>query len=228
MIIQTFYSVGKPFLSSVKDSVVIILGHKLNGDFKPSKLLEQRIKTGLKVAKSNNCSKIILSGGKTSEGTNISEAQCMKDYIQCLEMHSNMNLILEEQSKNTIENAIYCKDIIESSSCKVVYLVTSDFHLPRSQCIFSRLTNKSISIIGIGSASGLLNYPSRLIKDRPKDIDKWYLSERIEIENNATLTMNTSFSKYNISNINSNNLSEVLNEIHSDKFFINCQKNNFL
>ena len=55
----------------------------------------------------------------------------MKEYMKLITVHHPSTIILEEESKNTIENALHCKHIIKIRGINEIFLVTSDFHLPR-------------------------------------------------------------------------------------------------
>ena len=45
-------------------------------------------------------------------------------------------IVIEDQAKNSIENALLCLPILQSSHVQHVVLVTSDYHLPRCRLLF--------------------------------------------------------------------------------------------
>jgi hypothetical protein len=55
----------------------------------------------------------------------------LKEYMKFITVHHPSTIILEEESKNTIENALHCKHIIKIRGINEIFLVTSDFHMPR-------------------------------------------------------------------------------------------------
>lgn len=81
--------------------------------------------------------KIIFTGGfKTRK--DISEAKFMADYAIKLGVLST-DIVLEEKANSTIENAYYCKQIIEKSGFESAMIVTSPYHLMRAKYIFRKI-----------------------------------------------------------------------------------------
>lgn len=52
---------------------------------------------------------------------------------------SEQDILIESESRNTYENALYSKKILESEKAKSVLLITSAFHMKRSYAIFKKL-----------------------------------------------------------------------------------------
>ena len=69
-------------------------------------------------------------------------------------MISHIAFMLEEDSKTTVENAIYCREIVDGYGCKDVVLVTNEFHMPRAHLIFKSVF-KSCTIHCIAAQNGL-------------------------------------------------------------------------
>lgn len=177
-----------------------------------------------------NCN-LILSG---SDVANIgcSEARAMRNYItekyesllspRLREFDSQASddeniidewddyIFEEDCSKNTIENALFCKTIVQSLGCHEVHVITNDFHLNRVQCIFRhvfansepKLNNKNdISNVCLQfhpASSGLAKLPYRQLCDRPVDTSSWHLSEILDFECNSVRNINSYFSHYGI------------------------------
>lgn len=60
-----------------------------------------------------------------------------KDYLKkILGLSRFKNIIIENRSKNTIQNAIETKKIIQKLKIKSILLITSSIHLPRAYLIF--------------------------------------------------------------------------------------------
>ena len=56
----------------------------------------------------------------------------MKEWL----LSKGIDAIKEERSTNTIESAIFVKEILKKYSVPSVYVVTSDFHIPRVSLVF--------------------------------------------------------------------------------------------
>ena len=135
------YSIYQPRLN--KD-YIIILGSGLIGGYKVSPLLARRIDRGINLywrqvqgkkrkGKLRKIPKIILSGGQGKDEI-VSEAQAMRDYA--LEQGIPLwDLMMETQSKNTYENMVYSKALIEKEMDTKPYqavFATSNYHVFRS------------------------------------------------------------------------------------------------
>ena len=206
---------------------IIVLGQSLLQNDVMRISLVSRIDTAMKIYNNltqllpiPNC-RIILSGGVTGS-SNSSEAKVMKNYI-CKHnlfhnsVEHNTTILLEEQSLNTIENAIHCHDIIKcicfpfqsnasppsvsSSVTPVVIIVSNDFHIPRVKCIFKAVfESQSNYKLLFQSSPSYLNkriYRSDT-KLRPRDIEEWSFLERLEIESKAINNLHNQFKQYDL------------------------------
>ncbi|EDX86285.1 conserved hypothetical protein [Synechococcus sp. PCC 7335] len=84
--------------------------------------------------------KLILSGGRVQwrGGSDESEADDMKAFAMAMNV-PEADIILEETSLNTRQNAVNVKKILAAQSIDSVLLVTSAVHMPRSVAIFQKL-----------------------------------------------------------------------------------------
>lgn len=57
------------------------------------------------------------------------------------------NVILEQSSRNTLENSIFGRDVIVQSGVRSVLLITSRYHLKRASILFRNSLPKNIAII---------------------------------------------------------------------------------
>ncbi len=90
--------------------------------------------------------KVILSGGRNDwERNSPSQAKTMAIFLKDLGVPEN-DIILEEKSRNTFENAIYSKKIMISNKMKNALLVTSALHMPRSKSIMEKIKVNFITI----------------------------------------------------------------------------------
>lgn len=119
-------------------SVLIVLGGPLTDDNKPGIWLQSRLDKTIIVCNQYNFDYIILTGGNPSK-KNITEAEVMynylKDYIPVNKMYKEM------EANSTFENAVYTKKMIMHTLIKNIYVLTSDFHIDRSEYIFENIFN---------------------------------------------------------------------------------------
>jgi uncharacterized SAM-binding protein YcdF (DUF218 family) len=108
--------------------------------------------------------KIILSGGRNDwERNSPSQAKTMAIFLKDLGVPEDA-IILEEESRNTFENAIYCKRIMISEKMKNALLVTSALHMPRSKSIMEKI---NVDFIPISTDFMIVNNNSKAWDNLP-------------------------------------------------------------
>lgn len=194
---------------------------------------------------------IIFSGSDTAQ-CGITEAAAMEHvYKQLTLVHpkpipsiiSTIVAVKEERSKNTIENALYCRDIIKGlitssrDSDIHIMLVTSDYHMPRAKLLFEYICcvnnddpddddhyhhNNTITVTCcpanslhrrfIENSDGVLcSYRPRV--DRSDDSNEWTLSERLDWELNALLSVNSQMGKYGLEAISKDHITRAIQQL---------------
>jgi len=90
--------------------------------------------------------KMLISGGSGSiSHPTHREAFYVKKYLESIQVPDS-NLIIENNSKNTYENAVFTKHILDSMQFKgSILLVTSSFHMRRSLAIFKKAGYQNIT-----------------------------------------------------------------------------------
>lgn len=79
---------------------------------------------------------IICSGGHTPmQVPGKSEAHDMAKWLELTGVSTNA-IVLEEQSKSTLENATFTAPILRERKCRRILLVTSAMHMPRALGVF--------------------------------------------------------------------------------------------
>ncbi len=116
-----------------KDATVVVLGCQVRGN-EPSLMLKTRLDTAYSYLCENPDAKCILSGGKGS-GENISEAQCMYDYLTEKGISAD-RLYKEDRSVNTEENIKFSEEIIAAEGLNAdLAIVTDWYHEMRASII---------------------------------------------------------------------------------------------
>lgn len=90
--------------------------------------------------------KIVFTGGSGSVSKpHHREAYYIKKYLKSINIPDSV-ILIENNSRNTYENAIYTKDLLDSLQFKgSILLVTSSFHMRRSLAIFEKAGYKNIT-----------------------------------------------------------------------------------
>ncbi|MDR1390543.1 MAG: YdcF family protein [Treponema sp.] len=134
---------------------IILLGAGLNGK-NPSLTLTRRINTAIDYLKLNQNTKIIVSGGRGRD-EDISEAEVISNVLQNNGISAE-HIVLEDKSRNTLENLKYSGEIINDYNKKVL-IVSSEFHLFRAKSIAKKIGYKNIYTLASKSPRILLvNY----------------------------------------------------------------------
>ncbi|AVQ45555.1 YdcF family protein [Clostridium botulinum] len=115
-----------------KSDCIIILGCKVKGN-DPTPFLQWRLDEGLRLYNDGYGKYIIVSGAK-GPGENISEAEAMEKYLVQKGVDKN-SIILEDKSKNTLENIKFSKKKMEDNNLKSSIIVSNKYHLKRAELL---------------------------------------------------------------------------------------------
>jgi len=99
-----------------------------------------RILYGARLYNQGRAPKLLLSGGRVHwrGGSDGSEAEDMKEIAIAMNVPA-ADILLENTSLNTRQNAVNVKKVMEAQSIDSVLLVTSAVHMPRAAAIFRKL-----------------------------------------------------------------------------------------
>lgn len=130
----------------IKYDIALILGCSVLRDNKPSKMLEDRLNTGILLYNNKNVSKLLISGDH-KEG--YSEIDVMYNYLIQNGINEN-DILVDMKGYSTSESLINYKN---NYSDKSVIIVTQKYHLYRAIHIANKL-----KIDNIGIPAKLVNY----------------------------------------------------------------------
>ena len=105
---------------------LIVLGCQVNGT-EPSRMLRQRLDAAAAYLSTNADTHCIVTGGK-GDGENLSEAQCMYNYLVSAGIDPS-RITMEDQATSTMENLRFSLALMDSGS---VAIVSNEFHLYRA------------------------------------------------------------------------------------------------
>lgn len=140
---------------------VIVLGAQVRGT-RITNSLHKRLEKAKEYLEANPDTIAIVSGGQ-GEGEDLSEAQCMKDYLVEQGIESD-RIRMEDKSANTNENIEFSMKMIQSISEKAkpdIGIITNNFHVYRATAVCKK---KGYEVCGIGAPSDeilFLNYMVR-------------------------------------------------------------------
>jgi len=150
-----------------KQDFIIVLGAGLiNGD-KVSPLLAKRIDKAIRfyrkqIDHGGYNAKIILSGGQGPD-EKIPEALAMKEYALSHDLPTE-DLLVETNSKTTLENMQYSKEIIEKSTIndpKIIFS-SNNYHIFRAGIYAEKAQLKAV---GIGCRTALYYLPNAFLRE---------------------------------------------------------------
>lgn len=103
--------------------------------------------------------KIIFTGGSGSiEFPEKREGLFVRRYLNSINIPDSA-LVIESMSKNTYENAVFTKKLLDSLNIKGHFLlVTSGYHMPRSMAVFKKAGFTDISPYVTNRSSGIRRY----------------------------------------------------------------------
>ena len=95
-----------------------------------------RLLNTLDLFHSKKIDKILITGAAGSLSSDLKESQILKKYLNKVGVPDSC-ILIEDKSKNTYENAIYCEKILNNFPNNNSYLIiTSDYHMRRSLACF--------------------------------------------------------------------------------------------
>jgi uncharacterized SAM-binding protein YcdF (DUF218 family) len=152
---------------------VIILSGGLNSKGRLNQLSRERCQAGCRLWRElsrQSKAVLVLSGGRIpGQKHPHSEAELMAQFLQqaCPEGQKTLKpsqadkegpLFVQDQSRNTLEDAYYSKKLSQKHHWQELWLVTSDFHMPRARYAFDKI---------LGSRVTLHNYAAPSAVDEP-------------------------------------------------------------
>ena len=124
---------------------IVVLGGATAPAIKPRPWVEvsergDRILYGARLYNQGKAPKLILSGGRIiwRGGSGASEAGDMQEIATAMNVPAS-DILLEETSLNTRQNAVNVKALMAEQNINSLLLVTSALHMPRSVAIFRKL-----------------------------------------------------------------------------------------
>jgi vancomycin permeability regulator SanA len=132
--------------------VVAVLGLALGPGGEPSALLRERCALAAGLLEGERAgATVILSGGDPA-GWGVTEARAMAGLLGELGV-AGERVLLEEEARNTFDNAVYVLRLAEGLGAREVVVVTSHFHLPRSTWLF-RVVAKAMGLAVVVEGRG--------------------------------------------------------------------------
>jgi len=120
------------------DAIVVVSGGQT----------QSRAAKGIELFKQGYAPKIIFSGAALDDGP--SNAFAMRD-LALSEGVSAKNILIDEKSQNTYENALNSKTIIDELQAKKIILVTSPYHQRRANQTFEKVLGTNYEVIGVSA-----------------------------------------------------------------------------
>lgn len=120
------------------DAIVVVSGGQT----------QSRAAKGIELYKEGYAPKIIFSGAALDDGP--SNAFAMRD-LALSEGVSAKNILIDEKSQNTYENAVNSKTIIDELQAKKIILVTSPYHQRRANQTFEKELGTNYEVIGVSA-----------------------------------------------------------------------------
>lgn len=163
--ISVLYQFNRP---KYNQDFIIVLGSGLIDGKKVPPLLGNRIQRAIQfyhsqAAKSDQPPKIIMSGGR-GDDEHLAESVAMKEYALTYGI-SETDILVEANSRNTFENMVFSKEIIEETSAKKSYNViftTNNFHLFRSG-LFAKKAH--LKADGLGAKTAFYFLPNAFLRE---------------------------------------------------------------
>ncbi len=134
-----------PLAAGAQGDAIVVLGGATREGLPPRPTHEvneagDRLIYAMQLWKQGAAPYIVVTGGRVEVlgPYGESEAEVMAQLLEAMGVPRSA-LLLEEESRNTYENAVYTQALLEEQGIERVLLVTSAMHMPRAAAIFARL-----------------------------------------------------------------------------------------
>jgi uncharacterized SAM-binding protein YcdF (DUF218 family) len=135
-----------------KEIIAVVLGSGLAADGSAHPVTDMRARSAAQLLREQDI-KLICSGSRPpdDQGTHGStEAQVMADIVKSEGIDSS-RILLEDQSFDSFGNAIFtARRYLADKPEGILYIVTSQFHMPRALYIFSQVLGPGWQVIAYG------------------------------------------------------------------------------
>lgn len=162
IIVEGLIASGMTKTSEDNLDYVIVLGAQVRGT-RITKSLHKRLEKADGYLKANPNTIAIVSGGQ-GEGEDLSEAQCMKDYL-VEQGIADDRIIMEDKSTNTNENIEFSMKIIRNISDKEspsIGIITNNFHVYRTVAVCKK---KGYKVYGIAAGSDKILFINYMVRE---------------------------------------------------------------
>lgn len=124
---------------AARADAIVLLGGAIRGDTQPGTLgdLNQqadRLVHAAELYQAGRAPWLLVSGGG-AEGVR-TEAEIMSEILQVMGVPASA-IVLEDKSRNTYQNAVLSAGILSARGMRRILLVTSAFHMRRSEALFA-------------------------------------------------------------------------------------------
>lgn len=132
-----------------------------------------RLTEGLMLYKNGIIKRIIISGGSGSLIDNTRESVLAKDFLVKYCAVPDSAVLIDTVSRNTYENAVESKKIVESKGVKSLIIITSAWHMRRAEACFKKV-GLNVDVHPIDGIYRKQNYnPSNTIIPDTENISRW-------------------------------------------------------
>lgn len=125
---------------------IVILGAGLFPDGGIRPVLEERLRTGLRLAREFPFARVVVTGGVPQNGR--TEAQAMAEWLRGAGV-APQRIAEENQSNSTVQNAQFSNRLFAERGTTGAVIVTNDFHLRRAMLNFRQAVDGRIPVAGV-------------------------------------------------------------------------------
>jgi uncharacterized SAM-binding protein YcdF (DUF218 family) len=114
----------------------VVLGAAVSADGRASPALLRRVGHAVALFHGGRAARLLMSGGLVRRPP--AEAELMRAQALAAGVPDDA-VLTEARSRNTLENALFCREIIARQGWRRIALVTDGYHMPRALYCFRRV-----------------------------------------------------------------------------------------
>ena len=142
---------------------IVVLGAQVKSDGSPSVQLQWRLEKAFEMWQKQNCP--VVTCGAQGADEPAPEGEVMRDYLIGLGIPEDQ-VLADPSSRNTRQNIVNAKALLDGLNAQKVLIVTSDYHLPRAMALAE---DEGLAATGVGSPTK----PEFWVKNHCREALSW-------------------------------------------------------
>ena len=171
-----------------KESALIILSHQMDSNGQLDKETLARIELAIKLYKRKEFDFIITSGRDYKDNSDIRIGEAVAEIIKDQYSIANNKVLVDILSRDTVGDAFFLrKNVITPHGINAITVVTTNYHVQRTDMIFKKFFLPSISVKTVGAKMTLDNLDELLVHEKKSYLAFLDTFDKVDLSNDRAV-----------------------------------------